>query len=128
MLQGMATSNIQAADVPAASDWYSQVLGIEPYFVREGYVEFRIGRDEDEFGIIDTRFVPGSAGRTPGGQFVYWAVDDVEVAIARLVELGATVHEPPTIRSEGWVTGAVVDPFGNVVGVMQNPHWQSKGE
>ena len=55
MLQGMATSNIQAADVAAATEWYTALFGVEPYFVREGYTEFRIGRDEDEFGIIDAR-------------------------------------------------------------------------
>lgn len=126
MLQGMATSNIQAADVPAATAWYGALFGIEPYFVREGYAEFRIGRDEDEFGIVDARYVPGAQGRPAGGQFVYWAVDDVAAALAEMLARGATVFEPATVRGEGWVTGAVVDPFGNVVGVMQNPHWRSR--
>lgn len=123
MLLGMATHNIQADDVPAAAQWYGEIFGVEPYFVRDGYSEFRIGRDQDEFGIVDRRFVPGSAGRTPGGQFVYWAVEDVASAIESLLARGASVYEPVTVRSEGWVTAAVVDPFGNVIGVMQNPHW-----
>jgi predicted enzyme related to lactoylglutathione lyase len=123
MLQGMATSNFQAADLDAARAWYEEIFGLEPYFVRDGYVEWRIGRDGDEFGIVDARFVPGALDRTPGGQYTYWAVDDVDAAVAALVERGARVHEPPTARSEGWRTAAVVDPFGNVLGVMTNPHW-----
>lgn len=125
MLQGMATSNIQAADVAAATEWYTGLFGVEPYFVRDGYTEFRIGRDEDEFGIIDARYVPGALERTPGGQYVYWSVDDVEAALADLVSRGATIFEPATVRGEGWVTGAIVDPFGNIIGVMQNPHWRA---
>jgi hypothetical protein len=26
-------------------------------------------------------------------------------------------------RGEGFVTAAVVDPFGNVLGIMDNPHY-----
>ena len=36
---------------------------------------------------------------------------------------GATEYQPITPRGEGFVTAAVVDPFGNVLGVMYNPHY-----
>lgn len=124
MLQGMATSNIQATDMAAARQWYTDLFGIEPYFVRDGYLEWRIGRDQDEFGIIDARFVPQAADRRPGGQFVYWSVEDTQTAFDDLLSRGATPYEPVTPRAEGWVTAAVVDPFGNVLGIMQNPHWR----
>ena len=126
MLQGMATSNIQVSDVPAASAWYAELFGVEPYFVRDGYVEFRIGRDADEFGIVDERFVPGAAGRAPGGQFVYWAVDDVAAAVEKFVSHGASPAEPRTERGPGFVTASVIDPWGNIVGVMENPHWRGE--
>ncbi len=124
MLQGLATSSFQAVDLAAAQEWYTEVFGRDPYFVRDGYVEWRLGRDEDEFGIVDARFVPGAAGRTPGGQYVYWDVEDVRSAVETLVAHGATPYEPVTEREAGWVTAAVVDPFGNVLGVMRNPHWR----
>ena len=125
-LQGMATSNFQAADMAAARAWYTELFGAEPYFVRDGYLEWRIGRDGDEFGIVDARFIPGRDGRAPGGQYVYWSVADVRATVDDLVSRGATVFEPPTPRGENWVTGAVVDPFGNVLGVMENPHWRGE--
>jgi hypothetical protein len=28
-----------------------------------------------------------------------------------------------TPRGEGFVTASVVDPFGNVIGIMANPHY-----
>jgi hypothetical protein len=34
MLRGFATINYWAADLAAAKDWYSELLGIEPYFER----------------------------------------------------------------------------------------------
>jgi hypothetical protein len=37
--------------------------------------------------------------------------------------MGATAHEPITPREEGFVTASVVDPFGNILGVMNNPHY-----
>lgn len=128
MLQGLATTNFQAADLAAARGWYTELFGLEPYFVRDGYLEWRLGRDGDEFGIVDARYVPGADGRTPGGQYAYWAVEDVDAAVQRLVDRGATVHEPPTVRGEGFTTAAVVDPFGNVLGVMTNPHWQGTAD
>ena len=26
----------------------------------------------------------------------------------------------------GFITASVVDPFGNVLGIMQNPHWREQ--
>lgn len=63
MLQGMATVSFYAADLDAAARWYAEVLGIEPYYVRPGYVEFRVGPHEDELGIIDARYAPSGGPR-----------------------------------------------------------------
>jgi predicted enzyme related to lactoylglutathione lyase len=116
-----------AADVPAAVRWYAGVLDAEPYFTRplEGppaYVEFRIGDDEDELGIMDVRYATWTAGQ-PAGVVVHWHVDDLPAAVARMESAGAAVVQPPTVRGEGWATAVVADPFGNLLGLMTNPHW-----
>ena len=127
-LRGMATVSFWADDVPAAVDWYTRVLGTDPYFVRPEppappmYVEFRLGDNHDELGIIDRSFAPpGSSG--PGGVVTYWHVDDLRGTYQRLLDEGATTYEPPTDREAGFVTAAVLDPFGNILGVMYNPNW-----
>jgi predicted enzyme related to lactoylglutathione lyase len=51
-----------------------------------------------------------------------WHVDDVEAAFERLLSLGARAHEKVTERGPGFVTASIVDPFGNVLGVMYNRH------
>jgi predicted enzyme related to lactoylglutathione lyase len=86
------------------------------------YVEFRIGDTEDELGIIDRRFAP-PGGSGPGGVVTYWHVDDLRDTYQRLLDAGATTYEPPTDREAGFATAAVLDPFGNILGVMYNPHW-----
>ncbi len=89
--RGLANVSFFADDLDAARTWYTELFGFEPYFVREGYVEFRIGDHLDELGIIDRKYVPGAGG--PAGAVVSWHVDDLEGTLARLIALGATEHE-----------------------------------
>lgn len=107
----------------AARDWYSDLIGFEPYFNRVGYAEWRIGADRDELGLVDSRFRPQGTATGPGGAIVFWHVDDVHKMYDRLLALGATAHEPPQDRGHGFVTATVVDPFGNLFGVMYNPNF-----
>lgn len=128
MLRGLTTVTLFSDDLPAARAWYTEVLGIEPYFVREvddapAYVEFRIGDFQHELGIIDGRFAPPGRAGSAGGAMTYWAVDDVRAAFERLLSLGATVHQEPVEHGPGFVTASVLDPFGNVLGVMYNEHY-----
>lgn len=128
MLRGLTTVTFFADDVPAAVAWYAELLGVEPYFARpvEGppaYVEFRIGDHRHELGIVDSRFAPHGRSDQAGGAVVYWHVDDVHAAFDRLLSMGAMVHDKPVDRGPGFVTASVVDPFGNVLGVMFNQHY-----
>jgi len=129
-LRGFATLNFWADDPAAAAAWYTELLGVEPYFNRPGpdgrpaYVEFRLGDHQAELGIIDRRYAPPGAGGGPGGAIMYWHVEDLAATVERLLKLGATEFEPITPRGDtGFVTASVVDPFGNVLGVMYNPHY-----
>jgi predicted enzyme related to lactoylglutathione lyase len=61
----------------------------------------------------------------PGGVITYWHVDDdVAATFERLESMGAKEYQPITPRGDqGFVTAAVIDPFGNVLGIMYNPHY-----
>lgn len=128
-LRGLAQVNIAADDVAAARDWYAEFLGVPAYFERPdhdspAYVEFRLGDYEHELGIIDRRFLPPSAGT--GGVIARWHVDDLQAVVARLLGLGARQYEPITERGEGFVTASVVDPFGNILGLISSPHYREQ--
>jgi predicted enzyme related to lactoylglutathione lyase len=123
MLRGIATISFWADDLEAAKQWYTDLLGIPPYFERPGYAEFRIGDYEHELGLIDSRYNPAGPSAGPVGAVVYWHVDDLAATLAKLESMGATEHEPITVRGEDFVTASVTDPFGNILGVMSNPHY-----
>lgn len=128
MLRGLTTVSYWADDVTAAKRWYAELLGIDPYFERPDaerprYVEFRLGDYQHELGIIDRTFAPDGAAAGPGGVTVYWHVDDVAATLAKLTAMGATELDPLTHREAGFITASVVDPFGNIVGLMYNPHY-----
>jgi len=129
MLRGLATISFWTDDVKAARTWYSELFGMAPYFERPdsenpAYIEFRIGDYQDELGIIDRGYAPPGAAAGPGGVVAYWHVDDVAATLERLLAMGAKEYEPLTPRGEGgWVTASVIDPFGNILGIMYNPHY-----
>ena len=128
ILRGMTTVSFWADDIKAARRWYAQLLGIEPYFERPdadnpAYIEFRFGDYQHELGIIDRKWAPKASTPGPGGAVLYWHVDDVTAIVAKLLLVGATEYEPITHREAGFITASVVDPFGNILGVMYNPHY-----
>lgn len=130
MLRGFTTVTFFAdgSEMDAARDWYTTVFGADPYFVREAagepaYLEWRTGDYQHEFGLLNSRFAPHPTGGGPAGAILYWAVDDVEAAYRRLLDLGATEHDKPSERGPGFVTASVRDPFGNVLGIMFNQHY-----
>ena len=83
ILRGIATLNFWASDMEAAKEWYSELLGIAPYFERPGpdgklaYIEFRLGDYQHELGIISANFAPKGAKAGPGGAVVFWHVDNI---------------------------------------------------
>ena len=128
MLRGLTTVSFWADDPEVAKDWYAELLGIEPYFRRPvdgppAYVEFRLGDYGHELGLIDRRYAPDGSASGPAGAVAYWHVDDVGAALEKLLSMGAKEHGARTEHGEGFVTASVVDPFGNVLGVMYNRHY-----
>ena len=123
-LRGIATINIWAADHAKAVKWYGELLNEKPYFERPGYAEFRVGDYETELGIIDSSYAPYlTFPDKPAGVVVYWQVDDVKTLFAELLTMDAMELEVPKDRGNGFITATVVDPFGNIFGIMQNPHY-----
>src|SRR5262249_1382017 len=91
-----------ADDVAAATDWYTQLLGVEPYFARSAggmpaYAEYRIGDYQHELGILNRRFAAPGQPREGAGAPVYWRGDDVHARLARLP--GPRARPPANSRS-----------------------------
>lgn len=118
MILGLRTALYPAPDLGKARQWYAQVLEREPYFEQPYYVGFNVGGFE--LGLVPD-MEPGSAGMR-----VLWGVPDLDEELARLRQFGARLHEAPQDVGEGIRTAAVLDPFGNVFGLIENPHFDAK--
>jgi predicted enzyme related to lactoylglutathione lyase len=117
--QGLRTVIYPAPDLAKAKAWYSEVLGIEPYFDQPFYVGFNVGGYE--LGLDpDAASPPGGKG----GGVAYWGVADVEAALRRLISLGAKERSGVQEVGEGIRVATVLDPFDNVLGIIENPHFK----
>ena len=116
MFLGLRTVIYYAPDLSAAKAWYSSVLGIDPYFDQPFYVGYSVGGFE--LGLNPDR---QEAFEGLGGSVAYWGVADAEKAYARLLELGAVPVAPLQDVGEGIKVATVKDPFGNAVGIIENP-------
>jgi len=119
MIQGLRTIIYPVKDLAEGKAWYSRVLGREPYFDEPFYVGYSVGGFE--LGLI-----PDGTPSADGSQ-TFWGVVDAEAELARLTGLGAAVHEPVQDVGGGIKTASVKDPFGNVFGLIENPHFDLKG-
>jgi predicted enzyme related to lactoylglutathione lyase len=117
--RGLRTAIYAVADLAAARQWYADVLERQPYFDEEFYVGFNVGGFE--LGLVPEPDAP--AERDAAG-VAFWGVADAEAAYQRLLALGGQDHEPVQDVGGGVKIGAVRDPFGNVLGVVENPHFR----
>lgn len=117
MIRGLRTATYPVTDLPAARDWYSQVLGKDPYFDQPFYVGFEVAGFE--LGLVPDG-QPGVAGVT-----AYWGAADARAEVARLVRLGASIESDVTDVGGDILVATVRDPFGNLFGIIQNPHFDT---
>jgi lactoylglutathione lyase len=54
----------------------------------------------------------------------YWGVEDARATYKRLIEFGAAPVEEIQGVGGGMLVGEVRDPFGNVIGIIQNPYFK----
>lgn len=120
---GVATVTYSSNDLIKAKEWYSNLFNIPPYFEVNGYIKFRIGVDSVEFGIVDSKYTGNNSSTSTAGAIVYWQVADIDTVSNEIIKTGGSIHQPKTNRGNGFVTASFIDPFGNIIGIMQNPHY-----
>jgi predicted enzyme related to lactoylglutathione lyase len=116
MFLGLRTAIYPVADLARAKLWYEQVVGAKPYFDQPFYVGFSVGGFE--LGLLPN----GTPGTT--GPQILWGVSNAKAEFERLLALGATALDPVTDVGEGIKVAAVKDPFGNRLGIVENPNFK----
>jgi predicted enzyme related to lactoylglutathione lyase len=122
MIKGLGTVIYRVTDLDRAKAWYAAAFGQAPYFDQPFYVGFNIGGYE--LGLDPDP----SGGKTgPGGSVPYWRVGSIDAAVAHFVASGAVVIAPAQEVGEGIKVATVSDPFGNLIGLIENPHFTLEG-
>ncbi len=116
---GLRTVIYRVDDLSRATDWYARALGFQPYFNQPYYVGFNVGGYE--LGLLPEEDAgPEKAENVE----VYWGVDRIDAEYARLISLGATARrDPAEVGGDIWVA-TLKDPWGNLLGLIQNPHFE----
>ena len=112
MLQGLRTTIYAVSDLTKATAWYTQIVGHEPYFNEPFYVGYNIGGYE--LGLIPDA----------NGNATYWGTPDIDADYARMLALGARSQSAVKDVGEGIRVATVLDPFDNVIGLIENPHFK----
>ncbi len=122
MIQGLGTVIYHVTDLDRAKAWYSTAFQQAPYFDQPFYVGFNIAGYE--LGL-DPNQSTNKAGR--GGTVAYWRVPQIEDAVRHFVAAGASVVAPVQAVGDGIKVATVADPFGNPIGLIENPHFRLPG-
>ena len=113
MFKKLRTVIYYVTDMQASKEWYSNLLGIQPYFDEPFYVGF--GINGCELGLH-----PYDDTVTKGNQTVtHWAVDEIDNCVKKLIEKGATVLYKVADVGGGIKVATVIDPWGNAVGLIE---------
>jgi len=107
---------VPARDTAAAAAFYRDVFGWTISGDNPDHRSFA-----DASGDLIGAFVTGRAASSEPGILPYISVDDIDAAVAKILESGGHVVREP--YPEGDLRVATFrDPAGNVVGIWQAPH------
>jgi predicted enzyme related to lactoylglutathione lyase len=123
MFLGLRTVVYRVNDLEKAKAWYESASGVRPYFDQSYYVGFNVGGYE--LGLD-----PDVSAQASGSEnsVAYWGVEHIKPSLERLLELGATLQTDVQDVGEGILMATVRDPFGNLVGLIENPHFSPGGQ
>ncbi len=116
---GLRTTIYKVKEIDKARDWYAEVFETQPYFDQPYYVGFNIGGYE-----LGLQPVIQSLEIQVDNVVVYWGVEDINETFIWMIKNGAEPHEKPENVGGDIEVATVVDPWGNVVGLIYNPSFK----
>jgi len=116
---GLRTTVYMVGNLEMAKEWYSKAFGVEPYFVEPFYIGFNIGGYE--LGLLPE---DNPTSYKAEGVIAYWGVEDIEKVYNHMLNTGAKEYEKPNNVGSDLMVAALKDPWGNVVGLIYNPHFK----
>ena len=111
--QGVKTILHPVSDLEAAKKVYTALLGVAPLADSSYYVGYEA--EGQHIGLVPNG---GPQGMT--SPVAYWHVPDIEAKLAEVTAAGATVKDAVQNVGGGRLVATVVDPDGNVLGLLQD--------
>ena len=111
--EGIKTVLHPVSDLTTAKEMYAALLGAQPQTDGTYYVGFDVAGQH-------VGLVPGGGPQGMTSPVAYWHVPDIEAKLAELTASGATVKEPAHDVGGGRLVATVMDPDGNVLGLLQD--------
>ena len=111
--QGIKTVLHPVSDIGRAKAVYAALLGVAPQTDGSYYVGFEA--EGQHIGLVPSG---GPQGMT--SPVAYWHVADIEARLAAVTAAGATLKEPAHDVGGGRLIATVIDPDGNVLGLLQD--------
>ncbi|MCY0898074.1 MAG: VOC family protein [Firmicutes bacterium] len=113
-LKGIGDVTLFAPDLEAYWAWLETALGAVLQQRYPHLIQGQIGTVSVTVHPADEKSPTG-----PGGQVVYWAVDDVNEAMQHLARHGARPYRGPVVGEEGARVAQLQDPWGNIWGLIE---------
>jgi predicted enzyme related to lactoylglutathione lyase len=111
---GVQTILHPVTDLEKAKAVYTALLGQEPTTDSEYYVGYEVAGQQ--IGLV-----PGGGPQGMTSPVAHWHVTDIEATIAEVTAAGGTVKDSARNVGGGRLVATVVDPDGNVLGLVQDP-------
>ena len=111
--QGMKTVLHPVSDLAQAKAVYAALLGVPPQTDGPYYVGFEAAGQH--IGLL-----PGGGPQGLTSSLAYWHVPDIEARLAEVTAAGATVKEAVHDVGGGRLVATVIDPDGNLLGLLQD--------
>ena len=102
-----------ASDLTKAKQFFTKLLGAEPYVDSPYYVGYKSG--DFEIGL-DPNGAQYGAGAIP-----FWTVSDIAASVKALVDAGGTIVQDVTDVARGLLVARIKEPNGSLVGLRQPP-------
>jgi predicted enzyme related to lactoylglutathione lyase len=110
---GIQTVLHPVSDLERAKPVYTALLGQEPTADSAYYVGYEVAGQQ--IGLV-----PGGGPQGMTSPVAHWHVTDIEARIAAVTAAGGTVKDSPRDVGGGRLVATVVDPDGNVLGLLQD--------
>ncbi len=118
---GLHTTIYKMGNLEMAKQWYAKAFKVTSYFDKSFYLGFNIGGYELGLQPEEPMVIEKAESVVS-----YWGVQNISEVYDHFIEQSELENEKPYNVGGGLMTATVIDPFGNIIGLIYNPYFRLK--